>query len=138
MIHQSLTAQEFFKTHPRRDEVSASDKIELLQLDTRGKQTEQQVMQHLRTHRKRLEEEMDSTELLPHLLKHHVLTEEEEAGLVGGMEGTGRRQERNRALLEVMECKPPFWVVKFAECLRESAKHKHLSQLLLPPPGECT
>lgn len=112
----------------------ASDKIEILQLETRGRVLEQEVLKRFQTHLRQLEEHLDVPDLLPHLQKHHVLSQEEAEELAGG--GLEQHQQ-NQMLLELVESKPAFWVVKFSECLRESSKHKKLAELLLPSSSEC-
>ena len=73
------------------------------------------------------------SELLPLLQKHHVLSEDEMERV--SEEGLEQR-EQNRRLLEAIVSKPSFWVVKFAECLKENPKNRQLSELLLPQSGE--
>lgn len=123
------TVQMFFKTHPRRDEVSASDRIEILQLETRERVLEKGVLQRLSQHAQRLEEKLNVSELLPNLRKQQVLSEKEAQALSG--EGLDKPAQ-SKMLLKFVGDKTPFWVVRFAECLRESPEHKHLSELLLP------
>lgn len=127
----TLIVQKFFKEDPRRDEIPSSDKIELLQLETRGKVLEKEVVQRFKINFAELRAGLNGPALLSDLQKHHVLSKEEAAALIDLRRD---RKQCNLKLLEIVEIKPPFWVVKFAECLKESPEHKLLSELLLPPP----
>lgn len=124
------TVQVFFKRHPRREEIGVSDKIEILQLETRGRSLEQEVLKQFKQHAAKLEKELQVAELLPHLQKQHVLSADEVEDL---SKEKGSRQ--SQMLLECVGEKTPFWVVRFAECLRESPGNKQLSELLLPGNG---
>ena len=90
---------------------------------------EQEVVQRFKKHFTRLISDVNVEVLLPLLREHHVLTEEdmEELGLT-------EREQRNKILLELIESKHPFWIVKFSECMKESPEHWKLSELLLPSP----
>lgn len=85
------------------------------------------MLKRFKQHAKRLEEELKVSELLPHLLKQHVLSAEELEDL-----SNESPTEQNQMLLKYIGEKTPFWVVRFAECLRESPDNKQLSELLLP------
>lgn len=119
--------QVFFKRHPRRDEIGVSDKIEILQLETRGRFLEQEVLKCFKRHAQRLQQELEVTELLPRLQKQHVLTADEAEEL-----SKENVKQQSQMLLKFVGEKTPFWVVRFAECLRESPGNKQLSELLLP------
>lgn len=124
------TVQVFFKKHPRREEISVSDKIEILQLETRGRFLEQEVLKRFKQHASKLERELQVVELLPHLQKQHVLSVDEVEEL-----SKENVQQQSQVLLKFVGERTPFWVVRFAECLRESPGNKGLSDLLLPGNG---
>ena len=117
----------FFKKHPRREEIGASDRIEILQLETRGRLVEQEVLKRFKEHSKKLEDELKASKLVPLLLKHHVLSTEEVEDL-----SNETPAKQNQMLLKFVSEKTPFWVVRFAECLREIPENAQLSLLLLP------
>ncbi len=119
--------QKFFKEDERAKEVSYSDRIAILQLETREKVLEKEVTQRLKVNFSKLVNKMDLTSLTPYLKKSLVLTDDELKDLPSGTAG-------NEALLNLMSSKTPFWTVKFAECLREDPKNQDLAQLLFPPP----
>lgn len=121
------TVQVFFKKHPRREEIGASDRIEILQMETRGRLLEQEVLKHFKQHTPKLVEELKVSELLPFLQSQHVLSVEEAEEL--SRESSDRQSEM---LLKCIGEKTPFWIVRFAECLKESPENKRLSELLLP------
>ena len=108
----------------------SSDRIEILQLETRGKALEQDVLQRFKVNRTQFMARLDLVALLPFLHKHCVLSKEEEEDVAARPSA----EEGNRTLLELMDSKSPFWVVKFAECLKESPEHQTLAELLFPPP----
>lgn len=112
--------------------MTASDRIEVLQLETRGKMLEQEVHQRFRLNMTQLIAQLNLHALLPHLHKHLVLSEEEEEDITARPVG----EEANKALVELIDSKSAFWVVKFAECLKESLEHQELAELLFAPPGK--
>lgn len=124
--------QKFFKEHPRRKEISQSDKIEILQLETRGKALEQEVFKRFNEHFDRLVKELDVQDLLPYLERHHVLSEED---VLMVSDESLDKSHQNRAMLELVKERPAFWAVKFTECMKETGKYKELLELLLPPSG---
>lgn len=119
--------QKFFKEDERAKEVSYSDRIAILQLETREKVLEMEVTQRFKINSSKLAAKMDLVSLTPYLKKSLVLTEDELKSLPMGTAG-------NEALLNLMSSKAPLWTVKFAECLREDPKNQELAQLLFPPP----
>jgi hypothetical protein len=121
------TVQVFFKHHPRREEISASDRIEILQLETRSRALGSEVVKHLKENARKLEEELKVSELLPLLQKQHILSPEEVEDL-----SNENPNRQNKMLLKFIGEKTPFWAVRFAETLKESPENKYLSQLLLP------
>ena len=125
--------QVFFKEHPRREEIAVSDKIEILQLETREKAYEQTVMERFEKYSKILEESLQLSELLPSLQKYHVLSPEDVDVLNGERNG---QRKKNQLLLKLIREKTPFWVVRFSECLREAPGHGELAKLLLPDTRE--
>ncbi len=107
-----------------------SDKIEILQLETRGKALEQEVLQRFEDNRSQLEAGINIPILLPYLIKHNVISEEDAEEFSEDVRG-----EDPERLLSFIASRPPFWVVKFSECLKESKEHSALSELLLPSPS---
>ena len=119
--------QKFFKEDERRDEISYSDRIAILQLETREKVLEMEVSQRFKVHHSQLVAKLDLNSLMPYLHKSLVLSSDELKDMAPGPAG-------NEALLKLIGSKTPFWLVKFAECLREDPKNQDLAQLLFPPP----
>ena len=120
----------FFKGHPRRSEVSQSDKIQLLHMVTRDQLQEKRVSEAFREHRDRLEGEMQLSSLLPYLQKQQVLSTEEHARLIEVVP-----ERRNSELLEVLDKKGPQFLVKFVECLEKSSENQRLATLFAPAPA---
>jgi len=107
--------------------VSYSDRIAILQLETREKVLENEISQRFKVNFGKLEAQFDLQSLKPYLHKSLVLSVEELKETTPGIAG-------NRAVLKLIESKGPFWLVKFAECLREDPKNQELSKFLFPPP----
>ena len=135
----NFTAQKFFKDDPRSDKIASSDRIEILQLDTQGKVYEQEVLRNFQANMHQLIAHVHLPALLPHLHSRLVLSKEEAEVIMARAAG----EEANRTLLELVQSKSTFWVVQFAECLKESPQHQCLTELLfppsppLPPPLQC-
>ena len=88
---------------------------------------ENEVSQRFKVNFDRLVSQLDLQSLKPYLHKSLVLSVEELKEATPGAAG-------NKTVLKLIESKGPFWLVKFAECLREDPKNQELSKLLYPPP----
>ena len=93
---------------------------------------EQEVLKLFNANIKRLTDELNVKDLLPYLEKHHVLSEEEAVTL---SDVSLDKAKQNQLLLELLQSRPPFWIVKFTECMKETGKYKDLLKLLLPVSG---
>lgn len=117
--------KEFFKHSPRREEVQVSDKIELLQLETREIVAGVELQRRLKINEKRLVAEINLPALLPYLKKQQVVTREETESLQ-----SIEPERRNWELLHILVSKEPTFVEKFVDCLKESSEHQNLYDLL--------
>ncbi len=93
---------------------------------------EQKVLKRFNENFQHLVDGLNVKDLLPYLEKHHVLSEEEAAMVSNGSLDKARQ---NQTLLELLQSRPPFWIVKFTECMKETGKYKDLLELLLPASG---
>ncbi len=115
----------FFREHPDRERVSQSDKIELMQLERKEKVIGQEVHQRIARHRDTLVAQVNVAALLPSLLKHQVISRQDADYLSQTGDQTG-------ILLDLILGKELSFMIKFAECLKESPVNRETGELLLP------
>ncbi len=105
--------------------MSQSDKIELLQLERREKVLGQEVHQRIARHRDTLVAQINMAALLPSLLKHQVISRQDSDYL-------SQNGEQTDTLLDLILGKELGFMIKFAECLKESPVNREVGELLLP------
>ena len=114
----------FFKLNPQQDVISQSDKIEILQLETKEKVIGHDIHQRIVKHRQKLVAEMNLPALLPSLHRHQVITKQEMDYL-----SLLAPSKQNEEFLDLLLSKELSSLVKFVDCLLESPVNKDVGGL---------
>ena len=115
----------FFKQNPRREKINSSDRIELLQMETRDIGAGVEFQRRIKQHKDQLIAEINYPALLPYLQKQHVLSREDTEFL-----DSVKPDQRSTDLVHLLETKGPSAAEKFVECLKDCTGHQRLHELL--------
>lgn len=115
----------FFKQSPRRDEVDAGDRIELLHLETREIVSGVELQRRIKQNEECVTDLINLPVLLPFLQKKQIISYEESKSLE-----RADPDQQNTRFLNLLETKDPQLVEKFVECLKESPEHGELYDIL--------
>lgn len=107
---------------PKRDEVTAGDKTELLELEP---VTGAELQKRIKRNEERVAHMINLSSLLPFLQEKRVVSKEEKKTLEGV-----DPERRNSLFLQLLEAKGAQSVEKFVECVKENEEHRKLYDLL--------